>query len=88
MGCSQSPDDLIEIWKEDGWSYLTTHGMAGIVRRTGLLQSERAKAVEAAWTERGKRKTKLYQQSLYYHVVLRFIKEDDDEYVVVTRKRK
>ena len=88
LGCSQAPDDLIDSWKEDGWSYVTTHGVAGVVKRTGVLQSEKAQAVGVAWIERGKRKTKLYQQSLYYYAVLRFIKEDDDEFVVVMRKRK
>ena len=87
-GCSPNPDNIINEWKENGWSYVSTHGSIGEVKRTGMLQSEKAQAVEAAWTVRGKRKTKLYQQSLYYYAVLRFIKEDDGEFVVVMRKRK
>ena len=87
-GCSPIPDDIINEWKENGWSYVSTHGSIGEVKRTGVLQSEKAQAVEAAWTEKGKRKTKLYQQTSHYYVVLRFFKADDEEFVVVMRKRK
>ena len=87
-GCSPNPDDIITEWKEKGWSYVSTHGSIGEVKRTGVLQSEKAQAVEAAWTEKGKRKTKLYQQISHYYVVLRFFKADDEEFVVVMRKRK
>ena len=87
-GCSQKPEDLIKDWKEDGWSYVTTHGTKGEVKRTGKLESERAQAIEAAWLERGKRKTKLYQQNTHHYAVLRFIKKDDDEFVVVMKRRK
>ena len=41
----------------------------GDVKRTGKLQSEKAQAVEAAWVERGNRKTKLYQQT---HIIMQF----------------
>ena len=86
--CSQNPEDLIGEWKDDGWTYVATHGTKGDVKRTGKLQSEKAQAVEAAWVERGNRKTKLYQQSTYFYAVLRFIKDDEDEFVVVMKKRK
>ena len=86
--CSQNPEDLIDEWKDDGWTYVATHGTKGDVKRTGKLQSEKAQAVEAAWVEGGIRKTKLYQQSNYFYAVLRFIKDDDDEFVVVMKKRK
>ena len=86
--CSQNPEDLIGEWKDDGWTYVATHGTKGDVKRTGKLQSEKAQAVEAAWVEGGIRKTKLYQQSNYFYAVLRFIKDDDDEFVVVMKKRK
>ena len=87
-GCSQKPEDLIQDWKDDGWSYVTTHGRKGDVIRTGKLESERAQTVEAAWIERGKRKTKLYQQNTHHYAVLRFIKKDEDEFVVVMKRRK
>ena len=86
--CSQNPEDLIGEWKDDGWTYVATHGTKGGVKRTGKLQSEKAQAVEAAWVEGGMRKTKLYQQSNYFYAVLRFIKDDEDEFVVVMKKRK
>ena len=86
--CSQNPEDLIDEWKDDGWSYVTTHGTKGRVKRTGKLQSKSAQAVEAAWLERGKRKTKIYHQSTHLYAVLRFIKHDEDEFVVVMKKRK
>ena len=86
--CSQNPEDLIGEWKDDGWTYVATHGTKGDVKRTGKLQSEKAQAVEAAWVEGGNRKTKLYQQSTYFYAVLRFIKDDEDEFVVVMKKRK
>ena len=86
--CSQNPEDLIDKWKDDGWTYVATHGTKGDVKRTGRLQSEKAQAVEAAWVEHGNRKTKLYQQSTYHYAVLRFIKSDEDEFVVVMKKRK
>ena len=88
VGCSQNPEDLIEKWKKDGWIYVSTHGKKGDVKRTGKLQSEKAQAVEAAWVERGKRKTKLYQQTSHYYAILRFIKPDNDEFVVVMKRRK
>ncbi len=87
-GCAQDPASIIEEWKQDGWSYVATHGQKGTVSRTGILQSEKAQAVEAAWTERGKRKTKLYSQSQYFYAILRFIREDEDEFVIVMKKRK
>ena len=86
--CSQNPEDLIGEWKDDGWTYVATHGTKGGVKRTGKLQSEKAQAVEAAWVEGGNRKTKLYQQNTYFYAVLRFIKDDEDEFVVVMKKRK
>ena len=87
-GCSQNPEDLIEKWKKDGWIYVSTHGKKGDVKRTGKLQSEKAQAVEAAWVERGRRKTKLYQPTSHYYAILRFIKHDNDEFVVVMKRRK
>ena len=27
--CSQNPEDLIEELKDDGWTYVTTHGTKG-----------------------------------------------------------
>ena len=86
--CSQNTEDFIDDWEDDGWTYVTTHGTKEGVKRTGNLQSEKAQAVEAAWVEGGIRKTKLYQQSNYFYAVLRFIKDDDDEFVVVMKKRK
>ena len=68
-GCSQNPEDLIEKWKKDGWIYVSTHGKKGDVKRTGKLQSEKAQAVEAAWVERGKRKTKLTNK---LHIIMQF----------------
>ena len=47
--CSQNPEDLIDGWKDDGWTYVATHGTKGDVKRTGRLQSEKAQAVEALW---------------------------------------
>ena len=87
-GCAQDPASIIEEWEQDGWSYVATHGQKGTVSRTGILQSEKAQAVEAAWSEKGKRKTKLYQQMSHYYLVLRFFKTDDEEFVIVMRKRK
>ena len=86
--CSQNTEDFINDCEDDGWTYVATHGTKGGFKRTGKLQSEKAQAVEAAWVEGGMRKTKLYQQSNYFYAVLRFIKDDDDEFVVVMKKRK
>ncbi len=88
LGCSQNPDDIINQWKDKGWSYVATHGKKGEVKRTGVLQSDRAQAVEAVWVEHGKRKTKLYPQSSHHYAVLRFIKNEQDEFVIVMKKRK
>ena len=87
-GCSKNPEYLIEKWKKDGWIYVSTHGKKGDVKRTGKLQSQKAQAVEAAWVDRGRRKTKLYQQTSHYYLILRFIKHDNDEFVVVMKRRK
>lgn len=87
-GCGQEPEELIEELKSEGWTYVATHGTKGEVQRTGTLHSTKAQAVEAAWVDRGKRKVKLYQQNTHYFMILRFIKEDEDEFVVVMKKRK
>ena len=87
-GCGQKPEDLIADWKKKGWSYVTTHGSMGSFSRTGFLKSDKAQAVEASWIEGGKRKVKVYSQQTYHFVVLRFFREDGDEFVVVMRKRK
>ena len=68
--------------------YVSTHGKKGDVKRTGKLQSEKAQSIEVAWVERGRRKTKLYSQTTHYYAALRFFCEDNDEFVVVMKKRK
>ncbi len=88
VGCSKKPENLIEEWKNEGWSYVTTHGKKGKVQRTGSLRSDEAQSVEASWVESGNRKTKVYHQDNYQYAVLRFFKEDEDEFVVVLKKRK
>ena len=47
VGCSKKPENLIEEWKNEGWSYVTTHGKKGKVQRTGSLRSDEAQSVEA-----------------------------------------
>lgn len=86
--CSQEPADVIRVWKEDGWSQVTMLGKRGPIERTGVLRSEKAQMIEASWIEEGKRNTKLYKQSIHHYAVLRFFKKDEDEFVVVMRKRK
>ena len=88
VGCGKKPENLIKEWKDEGWSYVTTHGKKGKVQRTGALKSDKAQSVEASWVESGKRKTKIYHQNNYHYAVLRFFKEDEDEFVVVLKKRK
>ena len=88
VGCGKRPENLIEEWKNEGWSYVTTHGKKGKVQRTGSLKSDEAQSVEASWVESGNRKTKVYHQNNYHYAVLRFFKEDEDEFVVVLKRRK
>jgi hypothetical protein len=88
FGCSQESEDVLEEWRNDGWSYVITHGEKGSFARTGTLQSKKARAVEASWVENGNRKTKLYQQTSHYFVVLRFIRDNKNEFVIVMKKRK
>jgi|TARA_B100000963_G_scaffold361210_1_gene395514 hypothetical protein len=49
---------------------------------------EKAQSIEASWIVDGKRKTKLYRQANHHYLVLRFFKKNEDEFVVVMRRRK
>ena len=88
FGCGKNPESIISEWKQDGWSYVTTHGKKGPIDRTGTLQSKKAQAVEAAWIERGQRKTTVYNQTQYFYAVRRYLPQDKDEFVVVMQERK
>lgn len=89
FGCSsQTPEEIVLEWEEKGWERVAVHGEVGPIERTGKLSSERAQSVEASWVERGRRKTKIYSQKTHFHLVLRFFKEDGDQFAVVLKKRK
>ena len=84
LGCSkQTPTEVVLDWEEKGWARVSVHGEVGPSQRNSKLSSTQAKAVEASWVERGRRKTKVYSQKTHYHMVLRFFKED-----VVLKKKK
>ncbi len=86
--CAPELDDVVEEWNQKGWSKVRTHGIRKEFTRHSKLMSEKAQAVEASWIDKGKRKTKLYQQSSHHYLILRFFCRDDDEFVVVMKKRK
>lgn len=88
-GCSSpTPEEVVLEWEQQGWERVAIHGKVGPVQRKSKLNSEQAKSVEASWIERGKRKTKIYSQRTHFHTVLRFFKEDGDQFVVVLKKKK
>ena len=88
MGCAPSANDIVVEWKSRGWRIEKIHGIQGPIKRHGKLMSERAKAVEASWIENGVRKTKIYPQTNQNILVLRFFKNDGDQFAVVLTKRK
>ena len=88
FSCSPSKEEVIEDWHRQGWTQVRTHGIVKDFTRYGKLKSEKAQIIEAAWIEKGERKTKLYRQDAHHYLVLRFFCEDDDEFVVVMRRRK
>lgn len=87
-GCAPSPLEIVEEWKSKGWKVVDVHGVEGPIKRHGKLMSKQAKAVEASWVENGKRLTKVYQQDRAYILVLRFFKDNDDQYAVVMKQKK
>ena len=88
ISCSQNASEVVEDWKQKGWSKVASHGVASEFIRHGKLMHEKAQSVEASWVQNGVRKTKLYRQSNHHYLVLRFFKKNKDEFVVVMRKRK
>jgi hypothetical protein len=88
-GClSGTHEEVLQDWVEDGWTQVASHGETGEITRHAVLQSKQAKSIEASWVERGRRKTKVYSQRSHFHVILRFFKEDGDQFAVVMKKRK
>ena len=89
FGCSsQTADGVVLDWESKGWTSVSVHGKIGPITRHGKLSSPKAQAVEASWVEGGKRKTKVYSQTSHFYLVLRFFKEDGDQFAVVMKKRK
>ena len=89
LGCSkQTPTEVVLDWEEQGWIRVAVHGEVGPSERNSKLSSEQAQSVEASWVERGRRKTKVYSQKTHYQMVLRFFKEDGDQFSVVMKKKK
>ncbi len=88
VGCSPTANDTVKEWQNLGWQLEKVHGVEGPIQRHAKLMSEQAKAVEASWVENGVRKTKIYPQSRYQILVLRFFKTDGDQFAVVMKKRK
>ena len=88
VGCSPTANDTVKEWQTLGWQIEKVHGIEGPIQRHAKLMSEQAKAVEASWVENGVRKTKIYPQSRYQILVLRFFKTDGDQFAVVMKKRK
>jgi hypothetical protein len=88
-GClSETPEDVLQDWIEDGWTQVASHGEIGEITRHAVLRSKQAQSIEASWVERGRRKTKVYSQRTHFHAILRFFKEDGDQFAVVMKKRK
>ena len=85
---SPTADEIVMEWQGDGWAKVAIHGKVGPIERHGQLSSQKAQAIEASWVERGVRKTKVYPQKSHLYLVLRFFKEDGDQFVVVMKKRK
>ena len=86
--CAKDYSSVVEEWKEDGWRVVNEYGEAGNYTHYTNLKSEQAVAVEASWTIRGERKTKLFQQNSKFYLVLRFEKPDGDVFAVVLSKGK
>ena len=88
LGCAPEMNDVIKEWTEKGWSQVRVHGVEGNFTRQGTLMNEKAQALEASWVVNGKRKTKIYSQDSHNYLLLRFFREEGDEFAVVMRKRK
>tara|TARA_B100000212_G_scaffold174698_1_gene131362 strand:+ start:759 stop:1073 length:315 start_codon:yes stop_codon:yes gene_type:complete len=88
LSCSQNVSEVVDDWKQMGWSKVASHGEPSEFVRHGRLMHEKAQSIEASWIVDGKRKTKLYRQANHHYLVLRFFKKNEDEFVVIMRKRK
>ena len=88
LGCSTDPNDIIHQWKEKGWKLVNFHGQKKTAERWSKLSSEKAKGVEAAWVENGKRKTKIYSQTQDWITVLIFHYGNGEKAAAVMKKRK
>ncbi len=86
--CTRSAPEVVGDWQVNGWALVEVLGTEGPIERHGQLTSEKARAIEASWREKGQRKTKVFSQSNERIAVLRFFKKDGDEFVVVLSKRK
>ena len=88
LGCAPDMNEVVQEWKDKGWTQVRTLGVKKKFHRHGTLMSEQAQAVEASWIENGNRKTKVYTQDSHHYLALRFFCKDGDEFVIVMRKRK
>ncbi len=88
LSCSKDVSEVVGDWKSEGWSEVASHGEPSEFLRHGRLMHEKAQSIEASWIVDGKRKTKLYRQANHHYLVLRFFKKNEDEFVVVMRRRK
>ena len=88
VSCASDYSSVVENWEEEGWRVVEEYGEIGDYSHYTDLKSDQAKAVEASWTVNGERKTKLFQQSSKFYVVLRFEKPDGDIFAVIMSKGK
>jgi len=88
LGCSTDPNDIIDQWEEDGWKLVNFHGKKKAAERWSKLSSAKAKSVEAAWVENGRKRTKVYPQARDSILVITFHYENGDKAAAVLKKRK
>ena len=86
--CANNPEDIIRKWETDGWQFVQLHGQQKPVKRYSVLKSEKAKAVEASWTEKGINRRKVYPQTSNWILVIHFYVHNGDKFAVVMKKRK
>jgi len=86
--CANNPEDVIKKWESNGWQLIQLHGDRKPVERYSVLKSEKAKAVEASWTEKGISQRKLYPQANNWILVIHFYGNNGEKFAAVMKKRK
>jgi len=78
----------LRSWKEEGWSFKEELGKPGKYIFVSNFKSDSASTINAIWVQEGKREEKEFFQKDESILILNFMKNDSDSFVVVMSKEK